>query len=162
MVTIKNMEVMKRLKIIITILIITAMNTINAQSDLKDLFFSKQVEGSYDEVFQKIEASLKANSFGIVTDLKMHDKFKEKLDVTINTYEILGICNPKLAYEAIQVEENIGVFLPCTLILKKKGDKLYEVVTFNPVIMMGVLNNPELDKIALQVTQSLKSIIEGI
>jgi uncharacterized protein (DUF302 family) len=138
------------------------MIDLNAQIDKNNLFFSKKVEGSFEEVLQKVENSLKETGFGIVTELSMDEKLKEKLDVTIEPYKILGICNPKLAYDAIQVEENIGVFLPCTLVIRKTGDKAYEVVTFNPSIMMGALGNPKLDLIANQVTEKLKLTIDKL
>lgn len=153
---------MKTIKLSILLISILSMNNINAQMEKDKPFFSKKVRGTFEEVYSKVNQSIESNGFGVVTELNMDKKLKEKLDVSIGNYHILGICNPKLAYDAIQIEENIGVFLPCKLVIRKVKDGEFEVATFNPSIMMGVLENPELDKVALHVSQKLQDILEGI
>lgn len=133
-----------------------------AQMTNDNLFFTKKVQGTFEEVYEKVIKSIESNGFGVVTELSMDKKLKEKLDVEIGTYHMLGVCNPKLAHKAIQVEENIGVFLPCKLIIKKVSEAEFEVVTFNPTLMMGILNNEELNTIAAEVENHLKAILQGI
>jgi len=152
---------MKRYTLIVVIALFI-LNNNTAQMTKDKLFFSKKVQGTFEEVYEKVNNSIQANGFGVVTELSMDKKLKEKLDVEIGTYHILGICNPKLAHEAIQVEENIGVFLPCKLIIKKVNDTEYEVVTFNPSLMMGVMENEELNIIADKVSMHLIAILDNI
>ena len=84
-----------------------------------DYYFSKEVKGSFDEVIDKTKKSLKEQGFGIITEIEMDKTLKEKLDdVDMMRYTILGACNPKFAYQTLQLEENIGLFLPCKVLVK--------------------------------------------
>jgi uncharacterized protein (DUF302 family) len=82
--------------------------------------------------------------------------------VNIKPYTILGVCNPKFAWEAIQAEENIGIFLPCKVLLKQTDDNKVDVVFLNPDAPMQLLNNEELNKVSKTVTQMLKNSFDSI
>lgn len=128
----------------------------------ENLFFKKQVYGTFDDVYQKVISAVEANGFGVVTELALDQKLKDKLNVEVGNYHLLGVCNPKIAHEAIMVEEYIGVFLPCKLVIRKKSDNEFELATFNPSLMMAALENPDLDKIANQVSDKLQQILDSI
>ena len=127
-----------------------------------DYTFGKRVLGSLDEVTQKLTNALTAVKFGIITQVDMDKKFKEKLDVDYPAYRILGVCSPKHAYDAIQVEENIGVFLPCKIIIKEVEDDEMEVISVDPNVMMKMLGNSELDPVAEEVSLALKKAIDTL
>jgi uncharacterized protein (DUF302 family) len=158
---------MKTMQLFI-ILMITGVMSVNAQSEIKDnqqkseLFFSKQVKGSMDEVYQRVVEALKVEKFGVITEIDMAKTLNEKLGVEMKPYRILGVCNPGFAYEAIQAEPNIGVFLPCKVILKQVDENTVEVVSFNPETMMKMLENERLDKTADAVGQKLEKVILGL
>ncbi len=124
-----------------------------------DMFFSKKVNGTMNEVYQKVVDALKAEKFGVITEVDMAKTLKEKIDVDIMPYKILGVCNPGSAYEALQAEPNIGVFLPCKVILKQVDKNTVEVVSANPEMMMQMLDNKKLDKTAREVSMKLKKVI---
>lgn len=136
----------------------------NAQSKVvtESYYFKKEINGSLDEVKARLGEVLKTEQFGIVTEINLHEKFKEKLNVDYPAYTILGVCNPKLAYDAIKLEENVGVFLPCKVLLKGKPGNIIEVIVLNPETPMGMLENKELSKVAIDVSESLKRVIEAL
>ena len=92
----------------------------------------------------------------------MSKKLEEKLNVKVNPYRILGFCNPKFAYEAILENNDIGVFLPCTIVVKKLDNSMVEVVTANPALFMEMLNNDKLNSMADEVENILKLVFEKL
>ncbi len=80
---------------------------------------NKKVAGTFDEAIRKITGGLKEEGFGIITEIDLKEKFREKLDVDFREYTILGACNPRLAYDAIQKEANVGVMLPCNILVQE-------------------------------------------
>lgn len=137
----------------------------NAQSEVitvkneKDLFFTKQVKGSMEEVYQQVVEALKVEKFGVITEIDMAKTLNEKLGVEMKPYKILGVCNPGFAYEAIQAEPNIGVFLPCKVVLRQLDENTIEVVSVNPEAMMKMLENERLDATAESVGKKLEKVI---
>jgi uncharacterized protein (DUF302 family) len=133
--------------------------TVNA----KDYYFSKTVKGSYEEVIQKTKDVLKEEGFGVLTEIPMDEKIKDKVDgVEMKPYTILGVCNPGYAYKAYQLEENIGLFLPCKVLVKKISDKKSEVVFIDSSVIFKSTKNHELDEVASKVTEHFKSAMEKL
>jgi len=147
------------------LLMIAGLLTTNAQNELikgqneKDLFFTKQVKGSMEEVYHKVVEALKVEKFGVITEIDMAKTLSEKLGVDMKPYKILGVCNPGFAYEAIKAEPNIGVFLPCKVILKQLDENTIEVVSINPESMMKMLENEKLNETAESVGKMLEKVI---
>ncbi|MFC2086862.1 DUF302 domain-containing protein, partial [Bacteroidota bacterium] len=125
-------------------------------------YFSKTVQLPYDEAVKKVIEELKEEGLGVITEIDMHDKLHEKLGVQIDRYKILGVCKPDMAYKAIQAEENLGVFLPCKVIVKEKGEKKSEIVAVDTEVMMKMVGNDELDEIAEVVNKHLRKAIEEV
>ena len=88
---------------------------------------SKLVEGNFHDIHEKVFAVLQDVGFGVITEINMKDKLKDKLDVDFKNYVILGACNPGFAYEAIKMEEELGVLLPCNVVLIDKEDGTVQV-----------------------------------
>lgn len=136
------------------------MNEVSAQET--NMFFKKTVSGEFNEVVTKVKAEFKKVGFGVITDIDMDQKLEEKLDVDLKPYKILGVCNPGFAYKAMQTEPNIGVFLPCKVIIKQLEGNQVEVVSSDPAMLMKMLNNKELNKLAEEVSVKIKTAIENI
>lgn len=137
--------------------------SLQAQNKTKmDYTFSKKVSGTLEEVTERLTEELAKEKFSIITQVEMDKKLKEKLDVDVLAYRILGVCSPKHAYEAMKAEENIGVFLPCKIIIKEIGENQMEVVSIDPNVMMKMLGNPDLDPVAEEVAISLLKVIEAL
>jgi uncharacterized protein (DUF302 family) len=158
---------MRKIQLLL-LLIMAGLLTTNAQNEVitgqneKDLFFTKQVKGTMEEVYHKVVEALKVGKFGVITEIDMAKTLNEKLGVEMKPYKILGVCNPGYAYEAIKAEPNIGVFLPCKVILKQLDENTIEVVSVDPEKMMKMLGNEKLDETAKSVGKELEKVILGL
>lgn len=121
---------------------------------------TKHVAYSFQEALEKTKAALSKEGFGVISEIDLKEKFKEKLNVDFREYKILGACNPKLAYQAIEQEDKIGVLLPCNVLVQEHTNGKVEVTAVNPMETMSAVNNPELESIASEVSEKLKKIIE--
>ncbi|MCU4158190.1 DUF302 domain-containing protein [Carboxylicivirga sp. A043] len=129
----------------------------------ESFYFSKTVDGTFEEVTNKTKALLKEQGFGVITEIDMDAKLKEKLpDIDMKPYKILGVCNPSFAHKTLQIEENIGIFLPCKAIVKDIGNGKIEVVIVNPAALMGMLNKPELVTIANEVSEKFQNALKKL
>ena len=125
-------------------------------------YFSKTLDMSFDQAISKVTEELKKEGFGILTDINVKDKLKEKLNVDFTNYRILGACNPPFAYQALQVEDKIGTMLPCNVIVQERPDGKIEVAAIDPIASMQAIANPKLQDIAQQVQAKLKKVIDGL
>lgn len=123
---------------------------------------SKKVEGTFDEVITKVTEELKKEGFGIISEIDLKNKFKEKLNIDFRNYKILGACNPSLAYKAIQQEDKIGTMLPCNILVQEHEGGGVEVSAINPLESMGAVDNASLQTIAAEVSGKLKTIINRL
>jgi uncharacterized protein (DUF302 family) len=125
-------------------------------------YFSKTLPAGFDEAIQQITDALKNNGFGIITEIDVKKTFKEKLGVEFRNYRILGTCNPKLAYEALQLEDKVGTMLPCNVVVNEISQGRTEVAAIDPVASMQAIDNPSLKKSAERVRTLLQNVIEGL
>lgn len=123
---------------------------------------SKTLEGKFEETLENVIESLKDVGFGVITEINMKDKLKEKLDIDFKNYVILGACNPGFAYEAVQMEEELGVLLPCNVVVIDKEDGRVQISAINAAEMMSVVGNAELDKVAETVNERLKQAVDSL
>lgn len=124
--------------------------------------FSKTVPLDFDAAVAKVTADLKTQGFGILTQIDVQQTLKAKLDVDFRRYLILGACNPPFAYQALQVEDKIGAMLPCNVIVQQHADGSVEVSAVDPVASMTAIDNPQLGKIADEIRNRLKLVIDGL
>ena len=123
--------------------------------------FSKEVDGSYEETIVAVEEALSKQGFGVLTRIDLKEKFKEKLGIEFTKYTILGACNAPNAHKAILAEENIGLMLPCNVIVYEKGAKTVLSV-IRPEAAMGMIDNDELRRLAGDVEEKLKNVFDAI
>ena len=125
-------------------------------------YFSKTVKGSFEDVIARTIAALKTEGFGIITDLDIQKTLKDKIGVEFRNYRILGACNPKLAYEALQLEDNIGTMLPCNVVIQQRETADVEVAAIDPVASMLAVDNLKLKEAAREVGEKLKRAVARI
>jgi uncharacterized protein (DUF302 family) len=125
-------------------------------------YFGKTVQGSFDEVVSKTIAALKTEGFGIISDLDIEKTLHEKIGVAFRRYRILGACNPKLAYEALQLEDKIGTMLPCNVVVQQRPGQDVEVAAIDPFASMQGVDNDDLKTAARQVGVKLQRVVEAI
>jgi uncharacterized protein (DUF302 family) len=124
-----------------------------------EYYFSAILHTNFDDAVAKITEALKTEGFGVLTEIDLQAKFKEKLGVDYKKYKILGACNPAYAYKALQAEEMIGTMLPRSIIVTDKEDGTIQVAAINPVASMMAIENPALEPLAQEVTEKLKRVI---
>lgn len=127
-----------------------------------EYYFSKTLDASFDDVVQLITESLKKEGFGIISEIDIQSKIKEKLGVDFKKYLILGACNPGYAYKALMMEEKVGTMLPCNVIVIDQGNGKTEVSAVNPVASMLAIQNNDFKSVALEITDKLKRVIETL
>lgn len=125
-------------------------------------YIAKIVDGDFAAVVDRTIEALKAEGFGVLTDIDVRATMKKKLDLEFRNYRILGACNPPLAYEALTADDKIGTMLPCNVIVQDLGDGQIEVAAIDPAISMAQVENPNLKKIAKTVTGKLQQVIAAI
>ena len=125
-----------------------------------EMFFRKTVTGMFNDVIQRLNEELSKLGFGLISEIDMAKKLEEKINVSIKPYKILGYCNPKFAYEALQENNDIGVFLPCTLVVKQLDNSMVEVVSANPALMMNMMGSEKLNKMGDEVARVFESVIK--
>lgn len=126
-------------------------------------YFTKSLDCSFDLAREKVTNALKAEGFGVLTEIDIQATLKKKLDVDFYKYEILGACNPQLAFQALKAEDKIGIMLPCNVILQQKKDgEPVEVSAVDPLASMSAIENPSLTEVAHKVQEKLKNVIETL
>lgn len=127
-----------------------------------EYYFSKTIAGSFDNAIQKVTDALKAEGFGILTEIDIKATLKKKLDVDFYNYKILGACNPPFAYKALLAEDKIGTMLPCNVIVQEKVAGQVEVSAVDPAASMQAIENKALADIATGIGARLQKVIEQL
>ena len=123
--------------------------------------YKKQVNLDYDAAVEKTRDELKKEGFGVATELDVKKTIKKHLDVDFDRYIILGACNPPFAYKALQEERDIGLMMPCNLVVYEDGGNVF-VASVLPTQTMAVVRNAKLESTALQIEDKLKKVIDNI
>ncbi len=123
--------------------------------------FSKTVDLPYAEAVEKTRDALKEEGFGVLCEIDIKGKLKEKLGVDFRNYVILGACNPPLAYETLQQEINIGLLLPCNVIVYEENGRTV-VSAVDAAKMLSVVDNPKLESTAGKVNEKLRRVIDSL
>jgi uncharacterized protein (DUF302 family) len=127
-----------------------------------EYYFSKTIRSSFDDAIKHTTEVLKSEGFGVISDIDIAAKFKEKLGVDFKKYRILGACSPSHAYKALQAEDKIGTMLPCNVTVIDKENGEIEIAAVNPIASMMAIENPGLGPVAMEVTEKLKRVIAAL
>ena len=123
--------------------------------------FTKELNLSLERAIEATTTQLKQEGFGVLTRIDIHEKIKEKLGLDFKKYVILGACNPPYAHKALLQEENIGLLLPCNVILYEKEDKTVLSI-IKPTVAMNMIENDTLEGIAREIESKLQRVFEAI
>ncbi|HEY6437232.1 MAG TPA: DUF302 domain-containing protein [Ignavibacteriaceae bacterium] len=126
-----------------------------------DYGFSKTVDMPYDQTIEKVTAELKKEGFGVLTSIDMKETLKQKINVDFKKYAILGACNPPIAHRALQEEEDIGLLLPCNVIVYEKDGKT-KISIFDPMVITWIMENDNMKPIASEVQERLQRVLKAI
>jgi len=123
--------------------------------------YKKKLDLKYDDAIIKTKEELKKEGFGVLTEIDVKATLKKKLDVDFDKYIILGACNPPFAHKALQAEKDIGLLLPCNVIVYEDKDDVF-ISAILPTIAMGMVENERLKDIAIEVEDKLKKVVDAI
>lgn len=136
--------------------------TFNYHTDMS-YYYNKVLKGkSFNEAVDLVTAELKIEGFGILTEIDVKETLKKKINVDFKKYKILGACNPQYAYKALQSEDKIGVFLPCNIVVEENDNDEVEITAVDPVASMIAVKNESLAKIATEIQQKLRRVIDNV
>jgi len=124
--------------------------------------FGKTVELGFDEAIERTTACLKEEGFGVLSEIDISAAMKEKLDVDIPPYRILGACNPPLAHRALTAEPDIGVLLPCNVIVRQDDDANVYVTAMDPIAVLELVDHPDIEELATEVRARLERALAAI
>lgn len=126
-----------------------------------DYGFGTTLNVSYDEAIPLVKDALKAEGFGVLAEINVKQTLKDKLGVEMAPYVILGACNPPLAHRALTTEPEIGLLLPCNVVVRAEGERA-RVEVADPEAMLGIVGNPELDAVAAEAKQRLQRVVAAL
>jgi len=124
--------------------------------------FGKTVELGFDEAIERTTACLKEEGFGVLSEIDISAAMKEKLDVDMPPYRILGACNPPLAHRALTAEPDIGVLLPCNVIVRQDDDANVYVTAMDPIAVLELVDHPDIEELATEVRARLERALAAI
>lgn len=123
---------------------------------------SKVLDCGYEEAVEKTRTALASEGFGVLTEIDVKAVLKKKLDKDFTKYIILGACNPSLAFKALDLETEIGLFLPCNVIVYENASGKTVVSAIDPTVAMSMIDNPELASVAKGVKEKLEKVVDSI
>lgn len=125
-------------------------------------YIARTIDAPFEQAVARVIDRLKAEGFGVLTDIDLQATLKAKIGAQLPKYRILGACNPALAHEALQIEDKLGVMLPCNVIVRETADGKVEVASVDPVAAMERTGNPALAAPAQEVRRRLSRAVDGL
>ncbi len=122
--------------------------------------YARTADLPFGEALERARAALKAEGFGVLCEIDIREKLREKLGVEFTNYVILGACNPPLAHEALKTEMNIGLLLPCNVVVYEESGKTV-VAAIDAAKMLSIVGNPSLEATARQVNEKLRRVVDS-
>ena len=124
--------------------------------------FGKPVDLAFDEAIDKVTAILQTEGFGVLSDIDVAAKLKEKLGKDMPPYRILGACNPPLAHQAVEAVPDIGLLLPCNVLVREDDAGTVHVGFMDPEAVLSLVDNPGVVPIAKEVKSRLQRVLEAL
>lgn len=124
--------------------------------------FSTSLPGTVNDAIDKVSTALQAEGFGILTEIDVQATMKKKLDIDRKPYHILGACNPALANQAINAEPDIGLLLPCNVVVREEDDGSITVAFMDPAAVLGLVKRDEITSLAQEVRAKLVRVCDSL
>ncbi len=124
--------------------------------------FGKSVPLAYEQAVERTRAALQTQGFGVLTEIDVKETLKKKLDVDFKKYVILGACNPPLAWKGFQAEPDVGLLLPCNVIVYEEGVSRSRVAILDPVVQLGITGRHDLEPLAREARQRLERALDAL
>ncbi len=124
--------------------------------------FEVQVDGDFDDIVERVTEALKAEGFGVLSDIDVQATLKKRLDIDRRPYRILGACNPSLAHRALEAEPDIGLLLPCNVVVRENDDARVVVGFMDPEAVLGIVQREELAELGAEVKSRLQKIRDAL
>ena len=125
-------------------------------------YHAKTVDRPFDDALAATREALSQEGFGVITEIDIRKTLHAKIGETFRPYTILGACNPRLAFEALKLEDKVGAMLPCNVVVQQLDDGRVEVAAIDPVASMQAIDNPALTDKAAEVAQKLRAAIDRL
>ena len=124
--------------------------------------FNIALDSPFDEAVAKVTEALKLEGFGVLSTIDIQAAMREKLGIEMAPYRILGACNPPLAHKALQAEPDIGLLLPCNVVVRQTGEGRVSVGFIDPQTMVGLTDNPQVEEVAVDAGDRLRRVRERL
>jgi len=124
--------------------------------------FNVTINATMEQAEEKVREALMAEGFGVLTEIDVQKVMKAKLDIDRSGYKILGACNPNLAHQAIEAEPDIGLLLPCNVLLREEDGGKVNVGFMDPIAVLGMVDNPHIAEVAPVVQAKLKNVAASL
>ncbi len=124
--------------------------------------FHVKTSGSFDEVISRVTEELKKEGFGVLSDIDVQATLKAKLGIDQGPYRILGACNPPYAHQALEKDPDIGLLLPCNVVVREDDDGAVTVAFMDPAAVLGLVQLPELEELGVQIKAKLERVRDGV
>ena len=124
--------------------------------------FHVKTSGGFDEVISRVTEELKKEGFGVLSDIDVQATLKAKLGIEQRPYRILGACNPPYAHQALEADPDIGLLLPCNVVVREDDDGAVTVAFMDPAAVLGLVERPELAELGAEVKAKLERVRDGV
>jgi uncharacterized protein (DUF302 family) len=135
--------------------------TFKEKKEMSEIGMKVTLDMDYESALDRVTEALKAEGFGILTEIDVKATLKKKIDVDFRPYKILGACNPPLAHQALSTTPDVGMLLPCNVTVSQEDDGVL-VALIDPLIMLGVVVDPALDGVAQEASDRLRRVVQAL
>lgn len=124
--------------------------------------FTTRLKTDFDSAIQRVTEALKAEGFGVLSEIDVQETLKKKLNVDFRPYKILGACNPPLAHRALTADAQVGLLLPCNVVVSQGEEGMVEISLVNPLSMLGIVTNPAVEPVAREAHERLERVVRSL
>ncbi|MDL1911705.1 DUF302 domain-containing protein [Chloroflexi bacterium CFX6] len=124
--------------------------------------FTARLKTDFESAVQRVTEALKAEGFGVLTEIDVQETLKKKLNVDFRPYKILGACNPPLAHRALTADAQVGLLLPCNVVVSQEEEGMVEISLVDPLGMLGIVTNPAVEPVAREARERLERVVRSL